>query len=73
MTNSEMLLIELRDAIDMLLKGRQQGEWIPIGEPDVNNNQDFECSLCHHKDTHAISQEVPYCWFCGSNMNNKNG
>ena len=68
MTNSEMLLIELRDAIDMVLKRRQQGEWIPIGEPDSNNNQLYECNQCHQSDLHAVTAKVPYCWFCGSSM-----
>ena len=68
MTNSEMLLIEIRDAIDMVLQGRKCGKWIPIDEPDSNDNQRFRCDQCNHFDEHAVSQKVPYCWFCGSVM-----
>ena len=44
------------------------GEWIPVKEPDADYNQEYECSKCHKHDVHAISQEVPYCWYCGARM-----
>ena len=45
-----------------------KGEWIPIGEPDKDNNQQVECSNCHAGDLHAVGVEVPYCWRCGARM-----
>ena len=45
-----------------------RGEWIPVKEPDADYNQEYECSKCHKHDVHAISQEVPYCWYCGARM-----
>ena len=45
-----------------------RGEWIPIGEPDKDNNQQVECSHCHAGDLHAVGVEVPYCWKCGADM-----
>ena len=47
---------------------RVKGEWIPIGEPDKDNNQQVECSNCHAGDLHAVGVEVPYCWKCGADM-----
>ena len=39
-----------------------------------NGNALYECSNCGHTDLHAETQEVPYCWFCGSDMRgDKNG
>lgn len=48
-----------------------KGEWIPIGEPDKDNNQQVECSRCHAGDLHAVGVEVPYCWKCGADMRGK--
>ena len=54
------------------------GEWIRCKEQDKadleNGNALYECSNCGHTDLHAETQEVPYCWFCGSDMRgDKNG
>ena len=44
------------------------GHWIPMGLVDANDNRNYECSECHHGDTHAKNQIVPYCWYCGAKM-----
>lgn len=44
------------------------GHWIPMGLVDANGNRNYECSECHHGDTHAKTQIVPYCWYCGAKM-----
>ena len=54
------------------------GHWIRCKEQDEadldNGNALYECSNCGHTDLHAETQEVPYCWFCGSDMRgDKNG
>ena len=49
---------------------RPHGEWV-LKEPDYDNdggNNLYECSICHHYDTHSDSKEVPYCWYCGADM-----
>lgn len=51
---------------------RRTGEWIKSkfqNEEDVqNDNYLYNCSECGHGDLHARTQEVPYCWWCGSLM-----
>ena len=54
------------------------GEWIRCKEQDEadldNGNALYKCSNCGHTDLHSETQEVPYCWFCGSDMRgDKNG
>ena len=46
---------------------RPQGEWIRTGSLG-NGNAQYECSNCHYGDEQAESQEVPYCWHCGAEM-----
>lgn len=66
--NSDKML----EALDMAIKSLEQepkiGHWIPMGLVDANDNRNYECSECHHGDTHAKTQIVPYCWYCGSKM-----
>lgn len=51
------------------------GEWILVDEQceeDVQNgNYRYICSCCGSSDLHAKTQEVPYCWHCGSRMRGK--
>lgn len=51
---------------------RPQGEWELSAfqnEADVaNGNYAFICSNCEHTDIHALTQTVPYCWWCGARM-----
>ena len=49
---------------------RPQGEWIRTGSIG-DGNANYECSNCHHSDIHAEEQKVPYCWFCGAKMGDK--
>lgn len=71
------------DAINALTEARERIKDIPTIEPkqgkwelsafqndaDVaNGNYAFICSNCKHTDIHAMTQEVPYCWWCGSRM-----
>lgn len=46
----------------------RHGRWINESEEDECHNVECECSLCHHKDIHAVSAIVPYCWHCGAKM-----
>lgn len=54
---------------------RPTGEWIKSefqNEEDVqNDNYLYNCSECGHGDVHARTQEVPYCWWCGTRMKGK--
>jgi len=64
--------------ISNALKEPKTGHWIRCKEQDEadldNGNALYECSNCGHTDLHAETQEVPYCWFCGSDMRgDKNG
>lgn len=43
------------------------GHWIELGYLE-NDNYDFECSVCHHTDTHSKTVKVNYCWNCGAKM-----
>lgn len=47
---------------------RKMGKWIPRGLVDIDRNRNYECSECHHCDTHADGVTVSYCWFCGAKM-----
>lgn len=48
------------------------GEWLPSEtqkEEDVSNgNYQYVCSRCGKSDTHAKTQDVPFCWWCGARM-----
>ena len=45
----------------------KMGHWIELGYVG-NDNYDFECSECHHTDTHSKTVKVNYCWCCGTKM-----
>lgn len=51
---------------------RPTGEWIMSDyqrvEDTDNDNYLYTCSVCGHRDVHARTQEVPYCWWCGAKM-----
>lgn len=46
----------------------KHGRWITEGLVDGNQNRYCRCSECGKGDTQAISQRVPYCWYCGADM-----
>lgn len=46
----------------------KHGRWIEEGLVDGNQNRYCRCSECGKGDTQAISQRVPYCWWCGAKM-----
>lgn len=46
----------------------RHGHWIDEGLVDGNQNRYCRCSECGKGDTQAISQRVPYCWWCGAKM-----
>ena len=70
---------EIRKAIEAIPSAEPKtGAWIRCKEQDEadldNGNALYECSNCGHTDLHSETQEVPYCWFCGSDMRgDKNG
>ena len=43
------------------------GHWVET-ECVGNDNYNFECSECHHTDTHSKAVKVNYCWYCGADM-----
>lgn len=51
---------------------RKKGRWIlheNQRQEDVDNgNYLYVCSECGKSDIHAKTQEVPFCWWCGSEM-----
>ena len=51
---------------------RKKGKWrlADIQNPNdkANGNYLYFCSNCFHADLHAKTQEVPYCWYCGAEM-----
>lgn len=53
------------------VNNRKIGEWIPCGDIDAANNQDFRCSCCGSGDVHAVNVSVPFCWKCGAIMKNE--
>lgn len=46
----------------------RHGHWIDEGLVDGCQNRYCRCSECGKGDTQAISQRVPYCWWCGAKM-----
>ena len=49
----------------------RHGHWIMLHKThgvDEDSDYDWRCSKCNHVDCHNISVEVPYCWHCGSRM-----
>ena len=51
---------------------RKTGKWVlheNQRQEDVDNgNYLYVCSECGKSDLHAKTQEVPFCWWCGSEM-----
>ena len=56
-----------RMAIEALKQEPKTGNWIET-EYVGNDNYNFECSECHHTDTHSKAVKVNYCWYCGADM-----
>ena len=50
------------------IEPRKCAHWIERGVADSNDNRVCECSSCHHTDTQSKSVKVPFCWFCGAKM-----
>lgn len=46
----------------------RHGQWIRIGVPDIDGNQQYRCSVCECGELHAPSVKVSYCWNCGARM-----
>lgn len=46
----------------------RHGHWILIKPADIDHNITVECSVCGAGDTHAEGVKVPYCWKCGTKM-----
>ena len=60
-------LDERNNLIRALEQEPKIGRWIELGRVG-NDNYDFECSECHHTDTHSKTVKVNYCWCCGAKM-----
>ena len=50
------------------IESRPKGEWKQRTDFDEDNNAIFECSNCLHGDVQAKGSEVPFCWYCGADM-----
>ena len=59
---------DLDDLIEVYEAKPKHGRWIEEGLVDGNQNRYCRCSECGKGDTQAISQRVPYCWWCGAKM-----
>lgn len=50
----------------------RKGHWILAENQESvdneNDNYQYYCSECNHADIHAKNTEVPYCWYCGAEM-----
>lgn len=46
----------------------KHGRWIYIRDEENIGLGIHECSECHKRDIHAKDREVPYCWNCGTKM-----
>ena len=71
-------VVRVDDILSLPSAEPKTGTWIRCKEQDEadlkNGNALYECSNCGHTDLHSETQEVPYCWFCGSDMRgDKNG
>jgi hypothetical protein len=69
----EEILERIDEMIDDLPSAdRPQGEWVlsklQNQADNDNGNYAYVCTNCNHTDTHAKTQEVPYCWWCGARM-----
>lgn len=77
---SEVYVKGWNDAIDAIIDNaptveeRPKGKWV-LKETDYDDggNNLYECTNCHHSDTHSGSTEVPYCWYCGADMRGRTG
>lgn len=68
-------LLEARGIINTLPSAqpeRKTGIWILSDmqnkEDNDNGNYAYICSNCFHRDIHAKTAVVPYCWYCGAKM-----
>lgn len=46
----------------------RRGHWVLIRPADIDRNITVQCSVCGAGDTHAEGVRVPYCWHCGTKM-----
>lgn len=49
----------------------RHGKWLKLFGPDEDNNVQYVCSICSAGDVSAANQNVPYCWHCGAEMEDK--
>lgn len=77
LTNTKLMLMEANingytEGLKNSSKTEQKsiGYWIELGCVG-NDNYNFECSECHHTDTHSKTVKVNYCWYCGARMKNE--
>ena len=51
---------------------RENGKWVlsehQRKEETDNGNYSYICSRCGRYDLHAVTQIVPFCWWCGADM-----
>ena len=66
MTQDDMTELTIKD-LEALEQEPKTGHWIETGYVG-NDNYNFECSECHHTDTHSKAVKVNYCWYCGARM-----
>lgn len=49
----------------------KHAKWKCTDGPDASGNYQYNCSNCGQKSIHGPHTEVPYCWYCGAKMDEK--
>ena len=68
-SGKRLLLIDVAPTVDAVPV--RHGQWIRIGVPDIDGNQQYRCSVCECGELHTPSVKVSYCWNCGARMDGK--
>ena len=71
MTEKGIRLLDLSQQPTADVEPVVHAHWIDTGRSDGNYNYDFVCCRCKHTDIHSRQVKVPYCWFCGARMDER--
>ena len=71
MTEKKIRLLDLSQQPIADIVPVVHAHWIATGRSDGNDNYDFVCCRCKHTDIHSRQVKVPYCWFCGARMDER--
>ena len=66
---SELTLEELLDEMPTVDAAPvKHGHWIQTQAKDESGNAYYSCSVCGSGECHVPTVDVPFCWKCGSRM-----